>query len=295
MSTYKNLVLSGGGILGIAYVSSLRVLDQQGILKNIQRYAGVSVGSIVVGALACGASVDYLENIFRKVDFNDFRDNSNFIFKLAGFFQRFGYYKGDKLIKWYRSIIQELTGNGEITLGEIYQQYGKELRIVATNVDKQRCEYFTSQTHPSLTLVQAVRISASYPFFFETVKYNDDLYIDGGLLNNYPISIFDDQNDFNETLGIKLTTSEDLEQIKSPSDQSPKNVRDYIFTIAQMLFSLALRTHIDNVNLTRTIMINTKTISSMNFNITTKDREFLIQQGKLDTEIFFSTTSNIVF
>ena len=291
MTTIKNLVLSGGGVLGISYVSSLRVLDEHGILKNIQKYAGVSVGSILIGALACGASIDYLEKVFKMVDFNNFRDENNILFKISGFFKRFGYYRGDKLMKWYRSIIQELTSNGDITLGEIYQKYGKEIVIVATNVDKRKSEYFTTKTHPEMSLVQAVRISASYPFFFETVKYNNDIYIDGGLLNNYPISIFDNESEFSETLGLKLTTSSDLEHINNPIDRPPKSTSDYIFTIVQMLLSLALRTHIDTVDLKRTVMINTKTISSMNFNITEQDKEFLIQQGRLDTERFLQTLS----
>lgn len=45
--TYKNLVLEGGGIRGLAYPGALQVLEGKGVLKNINRVAGTSAGAII--------------------------------------------------------------------------------------------------------------------------------------------------------------------------------------------------------------------------------------------------------
>ncbi len=43
---YKNLVLEGGGIRGLAYPGALKVLEEKGIIKNIERVAGTSAGAL---------------------------------------------------------------------------------------------------------------------------------------------------------------------------------------------------------------------------------------------------------
>jgi two-component system, response regulator YesN len=57
----ENLVFSGGGTKGIAYVGVLRVLDQMGISTKIKRYTGASAGAIMAALLATGMSTDDIE------------------------------------------------------------------------------------------------------------------------------------------------------------------------------------------------------------------------------------------
>ena len=51
---YRNLVMEGAGVKGFAYAGALQVLDSMGILKDIQRVAGTSVGAIQGTLLAVG-------------------------------------------------------------------------------------------------------------------------------------------------------------------------------------------------------------------------------------------------
>ena len=43
---FRNLVFEGGGVKGIAYVGTMRVLESKGILQNISRVGGTSAGAI---------------------------------------------------------------------------------------------------------------------------------------------------------------------------------------------------------------------------------------------------------
>lgn len=287
----ENLVFSGGGVLGSAYIGALQVLDSKNILFNVKRFAGTSVGAIIAGALVCGASIDFISKIFNETNFNDLKDYSrsrpgSFI----RFLRKFGYHKGKKLVSWYEKIIHSLTGNKKITLFDIFKIYNKEIFIVATNVDKRQAEVLSHISYPNLELVQAVRMSASYPFFFESVKYNNDIWIDGGLLNNFPIRIFDGQSsDHMKTLGLVLISSSNLEEIKCKKDHPTSDLIRFNLAIIEMALNSLFKTHFDPVDRDRTIMIDVGNLSSMEFNISNIDKAFLIEQGRIASQSFLDT------
>ena len=95
---YKNLVFDGGGARGIAYCGAIKVLENEGIMKNIVNFAGTSVGAIVAASLAVGYTADEIEEILLNKNFDEFRDNSNYL--LINFYQfitRYGWYRGNVL------------------------------------------------------------------------------------------------------------------------------------------------------------------------------------------------------
>lgn len=292
--TIDALVFSGGGVLGSAFTGGVTILYKTGLIEDVRKFGGTSAGAILAGILACRPSLEFLEETFDRLDFNSLRDPSSVrLFRLMKFF---GYYSGKRLVEWYRGVIKQLTGDGQITLAGVYQRYGTELAIVATNVDKRRSVVLSHRTHPDLELVQAVRMSASYPFFFEPVKYDGDLWVDGGLLNNFPIRVFD--SEAGQTLGFLLVSSSDLADIVSNVDQPTRNVFKFSLAIGEMLINSLLKTHVDSVDRPRVIMIDVGKLSSMNFNISTVDRAFLFEQGRVATEeyvrkIFSSTINNV--
>ena len=51
---YKNLVLEGGGVRGLAYAGVFSVLEQKGIIQNIEKVGGSSAGSIAGMLLSIG-------------------------------------------------------------------------------------------------------------------------------------------------------------------------------------------------------------------------------------------------
>ena len=53
---YRNLVMEGGGIRGVAYGGALEELERQGVLAGLQRVGGTSAGAIQAALLAVGYS-----------------------------------------------------------------------------------------------------------------------------------------------------------------------------------------------------------------------------------------------
>ncbi|RYF84561.1 MAG: patatin, partial [Chitinophagaceae bacterium] len=102
------------------------------------------------------------------------------------------------------------TGNPLLSFAQLHQLHlqkpqFKDFYCTGTNLSRQRLQVFSYEHSPHMPLAQAVRISCSIPLYFEPValddqfrriKKNDTLsfvnyYVDGGMLSNYPISIFD--------------------------------------------------------------------------------------------------------
>ena len=156
-------------------------------------------------------------------------------FRFLKFLTTYGWYPGKTLETWFSTIIEELTGNTKIDFQQVYEKYGKDLYLVATNIDKSSTSIFSRFTTPTLNIVSAVRMSASYPYLYEPVRYQNDLYLDGGLLLNFPIHIFDNIGSFESTLGFVLVSSRKLNEIQSPKDRPINNISGFNKRVIEML------------------------------------------------------------
>ena len=65
--------------------------------------------------------------------------------------------------------------------------------MVGTNLSTGYPEIFSADRHPDMPLTTAVRINMSIPLFFAAVRYGEreDVYVDGGVIQNYPVKMFD--------------------------------------------------------------------------------------------------------
>ena len=63
---FRNLVFEGGGVKGIAYVGTMRVLESKGILQNISRVGGTSAGAINAAMFAAGYSNNEMLKVLKK-------------------------------------------------------------------------------------------------------------------------------------------------------------------------------------------------------------------------------------
>jgi len=114
---YRNLVMEGGGVKGFAYAGALQILDSLGILKNIQRVAGTSVGALQGALLAVGYTSDEIIELTAHIPLKQFNDGG---WMLAGGISRlrkqFGWYKGEKIAQWMEDLIAAKTGKAKSLL-----------------------------------------------------------------------------------------------------------------------------------------------------------------------------------
>ncbi|MGG3641456.1 patatin-like phospholipase family protein [Bacillus gobiensis] len=191
---FKNLIFEGGGVKGLAYVGALEVLEEKKILENIERFGGTSAGAITALLLGLGYKLDEIRIEMESVDFQKFKDDSwgEIRDTTRLFFNGFGRYKGNKFRSWLeKRICKKTDGRSQITFAELKKLTGKEVFFQGTNVSTHRIETFSLEYTPNMPVIDAVRISMSIPFFFDSVEWEGSYYVDGGMLDNFPIRLFD--------------------------------------------------------------------------------------------------------
>ena len=67
---FKNLVFQGGGVKAYVYHGVLQVLDEEGILPQIERVAGTSAGALQAAMLCLRLSTEETIDIYKTVDYS---------------------------------------------------------------------------------------------------------------------------------------------------------------------------------------------------------------------------------
>jgi NTE family protein len=309
-SNYKNLVLEGGGIRGFAYVGAVEILDSAGILKNLERVAGTSAGAITATMIAVGYTPAEMSRLIENLPINQFNDGTitGGISRLRNYF---GFYKGQRMANWLEEIIKKKTGDGKITFRQLHDQKitkgYKDLYLTGSDITYRCLRIFSYENYPDMQIKDAVRISFSIPLYFEPVIINDagkvlrgipdsgyHLMVDGGLLSNYPIRMFDSSRYFNcdssncintETLGLLLETPEQLDYSlrKTNSATNIRSLTEYVKAIYQTAVD---RPNPDPEGVKRTIVISDVGVKSRVRKLSAKTITSLIESGKEGVRLF---------
>lgn len=323
--SYKNLALEGGGIRGLAYAGALMVLEEKGILKDIETVAGTSSGAITALMLSVGYNAHEIDSVFQSLKFQQFNDGKDIFGKIYRVKNEYGIFKGDKFEKWLGTLISNKTGNANTTFGELHQlrlanNTYKDFYCTGTNITKQKLQTFSWQHTPLMQLKTAVHISGCIPVYFKPVaidslgrevsikkhKNTCDLYVDGGMLCNYPINMFDtcfdgsnpllcDKVKYNsQTLGLKLEREEQVQQFNNgKTDVVPykiSSVNIYIAALLNLMMEqLSRKTPGLENEKGRTIYISHGTISGRPRKISGETKKFLFNNGVMAAEKFLNT------
>ena len=314
---YKYLVLKGGGIRGIAYTGAIKVLEDKGIINGIEKVAGTSVGAIT-GVLVCmGYSASQIEAIMLNQDIATFNDGQGyFIGGQMRLRKKYGWYKGKRMEKWIGNLILQQTGNENLSFRQLHElaqkdKKYKDLYVTATNVTQQKLVILSWETYPDMSIKDAVRASASVPFYFTAIfmdssgtvtdkpkkNINYDILVDGGLLANYPIDIFNDKNDsvnhsINEhTLGLKLDRPDQITYAADHKGIAPFYIHT-LPTYVGALYNLAIEQLNNSVpydeEKKHTIYISTSNLNPRVKYISPAQKQLLFDNGVKAATIFFS-------
>ena len=102
-----------------------------------------------------------------------------------------------------------------MTLMDLHTKYNKELVCCTYNLTLQKSEYISYKTHPNLDCITALRMSANLPFFFETFVYDDARYVDGGIADNFPIGMVEEED---VALGVRTRKILSMDPDKKEND-----------------------------------------------------------------------------
>lgn len=276
-------VFSGGGIKGFALVGGLQVLEERGFV--FQRTAGTSAGSILAALVTAGYTGKQIEQLFLEMDINNFLDRSRRwlqfpISKWLLLYWKLGLYKGDALEAW---ISEKLALKGISTFRDLAPN---SLRIITSDITNGHLVVLPNDLRnygldPEMfPVAKAVRMSCSVPYFFEPVKIRvgnrTNVFVDGAVLSNFPMWLFNDDRGHRErpVIGLKLQGDEGVKP------HEVDNAVELFTAVFKTMTSAHDSRYISKKHVNNIAFIPMKGISSLDFDLNEKEKENLIQRGR---------------
>lgn len=160
------LALGGGAALGAAHIGVLKALDELDIQPDY--LAGTSVGAMVGAMYAFGKSWPEIRELAEDLEW----------FDISGLtLSRYGLLSNEKMANLLEKVIGEQT----------FDRANIPLAIVATDIAKgEKVILREGEVAP------AVMASTCIPGIFVPVEYEDEMLVDGGIVENVPISPLQD-------------------------------------------------------------------------------------------------------
>ncbi len=273
----ETLVISGGGIRGIVYVGVLKKLEEltanDDIELCVKNICCVSIGCVFGLFYALGYTAAEIEQEVLNTSFTDLKD-----IKITNFVSKYGLDSGRGIIKWIETFIEKKGYSKGITIHEFYKETGINMQIVATNLSTYCSQVFDKDTSPNMKVTKAIRLSISLPFVFTAQKYKGHVFVDGALINNFPIALCKDN--LQNVLGLKLVS---FGEVSTPHEI--KELDSYITHVMKCL--LSHKSKLDEEYKPYTICICTGDMSTFDFDMTPNDKQKMIDIGYKATSEYF--------
>lgn len=290
-----DVVFDGGGVKGIGLIGAICCFEDHGYELN--NLAGTSAGAIIAALLAVGYSGKELKSIMMDLDCDMFFKkkriyNMNILKKSINLFKDKGIYSGDNVENYIKGLI---LAKGKNTFYDISKNGSSRLKIIASNVTEKDIMILPDDLMKygvdpmNFEISKAVRMSLSIPLYFKPVKFyhgNECSYVvDGGILSNFPIWIFDTENTpTRPTIGFKLVDVNKKYKVSKGMD-----FISYIFDIVGTMMDKNEEIYVKDKDAVRTVFIPTLGVKTTEFNIPHDIRMKLFNSGYESAEKFLKS------
>jgi NTE family protein len=329
-------VFEGGGVKGIALVGGVSAAEHAGVERWVN-VAGTSAGAIVSALLAVGyrserqGDTPGLRDILAAAEYRRFADFGfgglprglvNSLWKRG---MAPGRFFTNWLAEWIaqsplaRSLDKEKLTFGDLVRDDLPPDITPEqsrraryrLRVITSDISCGRMMVLPDDidgfslerggdpyTPDTLSVVDAVRMSMSYPFLFTPVTIWDKagrahFLVDGGLLSNFPVWLFDSSRGrppARPTWGFRLHGGEALDE---DLPYRPVPLPFWRLKLARAMFHAATeawdRTQLSQATNSRTVSIPTRNIGTTDFGLSRENADNLFKWGVERAETFFTS------
>ncbi len=187
------VVLSGGGAKGYAHVGALKKIEEAGI--KIDYIGGTSMGAIIGGLYAAGYTPDELQKIMHQLDISSLitqdKDRSEIPFFDKSYKEK---YILELPFDKFKLTIPNAISKGQGPLDLLtylfrpvhniddFNKLPTPFVCIGTDIETGEEKVFRSGFLP-----RVVMASGAYPTMLDPVEIDGKLYVDGGVLNNFPV------------------------------------------------------------------------------------------------------------
>jgi len=203
------LVLSGGGAKGCTHIGIIRALEEEGI--PIDYITGTSIGAIIGSLYAMGYSPDEMEELIASDEFaswhkSKIEEDYTYYFKhndptpeiisikmglsdslkFEAHLLPYSIISPIQMNQAFLNLYSQATAACNGNFDRLFVPF----RCVASDVHNKK-----PYIHRSGDLGNAVRSSMTFPLVFKPISIDNKLLFDGGIYNNFPVDVMED--DFN--------------------------------------------------------------------------------------------------
>lgn len=301
-----NAVFEGGGVRGIGHVGAACIFEKKGY--EFVNLAGSSAGAIVASLLAAGYTCEEIRKEMDHVNYMKFKQESlldriGTIGKVISILYHYGIYSADYFEEWLNDLLKK---KGKVTFGDIKSEINPcgdvpyRLQITASDLTDQKLLILPNDLKDfcidpdTFPIAKAVRMSMSIPIFYEPYRLMDcngkeHYIVDGGLLSNYPIWIFDKVKAYPpcHTIGFKFI--DEAQETKREVKDIKMNIIEYIWSLVSTGLNAKDKQYISasKGDYQRTVTIPTiiqldgkeKNIGATDFGISDKESDALFYNG----------------
>lgn len=292
---------------GIGLAGAYLELDQRGYKP--QCVAGTSAGAITAALVAAGYTGPELEQVvLGDMHFPSFADRQRLgRFGALGagveILKDRGMHSGDYFLRW---ITEKLSAKGIKEFGDLRDRQETNpdreyrLQVIASDLTRHSMLVLPRDAGrlgiepDKLSVAEAVRMSMSIPIFFDPVikKHPQTgihhLIVDGGLLSNYPIWLFDAPPGAPPqfpTFGMLLVAPGQADPLLPDADQTATelpmpSLLGYVKALADTAMQAHDRFYVEDQSFARTIPIATLGVKTTQFDITPDQTRALLQSGQ---------------
>ncbi|WP_210401718.1 patatin-like phospholipase family protein [Lacimicrobium sp. SS2-24] len=251
-------IFSGGGTRLPAHIGILAALKDLEI--GFRHLVGVSGGSIVSALYSAGMPLSEIRQLALETNFRQFRG-----FSLIRLLRDGGLSSGDKFEKWMDRQLKSKT----------FEQLELDLHIVATDVNGGGPVIFNRVNSPTMRVSQAVRFSMSIPLIFSFKSYKEHLLVDGAILSED--ALFRDwAGDGTPSVCFRLKSENEFKPLVK---RSWIPLTQYILLLIRTFMTALSREYVNASYWHNTVVINTGTLSAVDFDMTAEQKDILFELG----------------
>lgn len=199
----RYLIIGSGGMGIYAYLGYLKSIEDK--LVKVEEFSGASCGSILAVMLSLGFTPDEILEKIISVD-NKTLSKVN----VRSLFKNYGFISHDPI----KSVLKQI-----LECDPTFSDLKRNVHIPAFCLNLNRTEYFSKESHPTMSVIDVICMSISVPVLFSAYQYNDMLYVDGATQERYPFAPFLNKNP-KDVLRISLALDRE-------SNQSISNMVDF--------------------------------------------------------------------
>lgn len=233
---FKNIAISGAGMHMITILGALTYFcENQEVHKTVVNAVGSSAGALLCFLLCTGISHKRMKQIIFDGALA-FSSKTVDIDRVLNIYKDIGIDNGDIIRNLVQKVLLERFNVSNMSFVEFAKSSGKNLVVCVSNVSHGKAEYWSVDTTPNISIVDALLATTSIPFVFSPVILNETVYCDGSLFEHFPIRYFSLDPLF-DTLGLVVDPYDPTTHIQesSVSQTSELNLFSYVLLIIRAI------------------------------------------------------------